>query len=367
MHVAFALFRYFPFGGMQRDMLATARLCADRGHKVSIYCHTWQGERPSGVAVTVLAVSGTANHVRARRFDEALQQHLARAKPDVLVGFDKLRGLDWYFAADPCFVTRTANRSWLYRLSPRYRSFRALEGGVFAPTATTRVLLLDERERRNYQSAWQTADDRFALLPPGIARDRRRGTDAVELRLAARSELGIQESERLVLLLAANFELKGLDRAMQAVASLPTDLRQATRLVAIGQPPSKQWQQLAERLGIQNQIAMLPGRDDIPQLLQGADLLIHPARRDTTGTVLLEALVAGLPILCSDACGYAHHIQKAGCGDVVPEPFTQAALNQSLCKLLRSDTQALQDAALRYAQQCDLHGMHQRIVDLIEA
>jgi hypothetical protein len=42
--------------------------------------------------------------------------------------------------------------------------------------------------------------------------------------------------------------------------------------------------------------------------LLGADLLIHPAYNENTGTVLLEAVVAGLPVLTTAVCGYAHYI-----------------------------------------------------------
>jgi UDP-glucose:(heptosyl)LPS alpha-1,3-glucosyltransferase len=367
MHLAFTLFRYFPFGGMQRDMLATAQLCAQRGHQVSIYCHTWQGERPRDITVTNIEVRGTANHVRARRFDRALQQSLRTQRPDVVIGFDKLSGLDLYFAADPCFVTRTAGRWWPLRQMPRYRTFRKLEGEVFAPSATTRILLLDERERHNYQRAWQTPTRRFLPLPPGIARDRCRGADADTLRLSTRKDLGIEPDTHLVLLLAANFELKGLDRAMHAIASLPDSLRQQTHLLAVGQKDAARWQQLAKQLHIAEQVTLLPGRTDIPRLLQAADLLVHPARRDTTGTVLLEALVAGLPVLCSAACGYAHYMQTAGCGRVLPEPFAQSALNEALLALLTSDTTQLRAAAIRYAQNHDLHGMHDEIVRVIES
>jgi len=205
------------------------------------------------------------------------------------------------------------------------------------------------------------------VLPPGIALDRRRGPDADELRKAARAEFGIDEHDQLVLLLAANFELKGLDRAMQAVAALPNAMRQRTHLLAVGQAPDKHWQQLAVKSGIAARVTMVPGREHIPPLLQAADVLLHPARRDTTGTVLLEALVSGLPVICTETCGYAHHIQAAGCGQVLKEPFAQRALNDSLRDLLSGDTSSLQAAALRYAQQHDLHSMHEMICRAIEA
>src|SRR5207253_1422682 len=44
MKLGFLLFDYFPFGGLQRDCLKIARLCATRGHDVTIFTRTWQGE-----------------------------------------------------------------------------------------------------------------------------------------------------------------------------------------------------------------------------------------------------------------------------------------------------------------------------------
>ena len=35
LHIAFALYRYFPFGGLQRDMLRIAHACVERGVSVN--------------------------------------------------------------------------------------------------------------------------------------------------------------------------------------------------------------------------------------------------------------------------------------------------------------------------------------------
>ncbi|HIE71938.1 MAG TPA: glycosyltransferase [Planctomycetes bacterium] len=367
MDLAFALFRYFPFGGMQRDMLGLAERAARIGNKVTIYCHTWDGVRPEGIDVCVLDAPGRTNHTRARRFNDALRERLASADHKLVFGFDKLGGLDMYFTADPCFVTRTANRSWLYRLTPRYRTFRDLEGRVFGENGSKRIFLLDEGQKHDYQQIWKTPDARFQVLQPGIAMDRRKGDDAAALRASGRQELGADDNTLVLLMLAANFELKGLDRAMHAVAELPAQLRARTRLLAIGQSPPPQLQQLANRLDLQDHVTMLPGRSDVPRLLQSADLLIHPARRDTTATVLLEAVVAELPVLCTDTCGYAKHIEAAACGRVVAEPFCQETLNENLRELLMSDLTSLQTAARNYHETHDLHGMQEYLCEMFDS
>jgi UDP-glucose:(heptosyl)LPS alpha-1,3-glucosyltransferase len=56
MQLAFALFHYFPYGGLERDMLAVAHVCQNRGHDVTIYCGGWQGEKPADMRIVELPV-----------------------------------------------------------------------------------------------------------------------------------------------------------------------------------------------------------------------------------------------------------------------------------------------------------------------
>ena len=114
-------------------------------------------------------------------------------------------------------------------------------------------------------------------------------------------------------------------------------------------------------------VEFLKGRSDIPRFLLGADLLIHPAYNENTGTVLLEALVAGLPVLVTDVCGYAHYITDANCGRVVPSPFEQQALDQMLAQMLADDAQrsAWSRNALAFAETADLYSMPQKAADVI--
>jgi UDP-glucose:(heptosyl)LPS alpha-1,3-glucosyltransferase len=368
VNIALVLLRYFPYGGLQRDMLQTAELCRDAGHRVRILAGRWEGPRPEGIEVELLPVRGRTNHGRARDFARRLQARLAVAPPDRVLGFDKLPGLDLYFAADPCFVDRARRRrSPLYRLTPRYRTFASLERALFGPEATTRILLLDPRQQVVYRHWYGTGEDRFVQLPPGAARDRAAGADAGSLRSRGRAEFGVGEDESLVLLLGSDFRRKGLDRAIRALADLPETTRRHTRLLAVGQDDPRAERALARRLGVADRLWVQSGRDDVPVLLQAADLLIHPAREENTGMVLAEALAGGLPVLCSGACGHARHVRASGAGSVLPEPFRQQDLDAALAGLLADDREPLRARALDYAGRTDLHSMHERILEALEA
>jgi UDP-glucose:(heptosyl)LPS alpha-1,3-glucosyltransferase len=368
MQLAFCLYKYFPFGGLQRDFLRIALACQARAHAIRVYTLEWKGDIPNGFERVIVPVSAFSNVRRYVRFSDWVARDLAARPADCVIGFNKMPGLDVYFAADPCYEEKArALRNPLYRLSGRYRHFSAYERAVFAPESRTEILMISQIQQPLFEKHYGTPEQRFHLLPPGISRDRRAPVNAAEIRADFRREFALNEDDLLLLQVGSGFKTKGLDRSLEALASLPESLRARTRLIAIGQDDPAPFMRLVRSLGIAERVAILPGRDDIPRFLLGADLLIHPAYNENTGTVLLEALVAGLPVLVTAVCGYAHYIEEADGGHVVAEPFAQKTLNALLEQML-SDPAARsrwQANALKFAETADIYSNAERAADLI--
>lgn len=368
MKLAFCLFKYFPYGGLQRDFLRIAQACVRRGHQVQVYTLQWQGELPEGIQLTIIPVGSGRNHVRCRRFAELVLTYLQADPPDIVVGFNKMPGLDIYYAADPCFVARAQQKhgSW-YRLTPRYKTFAGLEAAVFNPESPAQILLLAEQEQAQFMRYYHTQPARFRCLPPDITPDRKFPPNAAEERNTLRRELNIAESDSIILMIGSGFKTKGVDRALRALAALPDAVREKSHLLIIGQDNPKAFLRLAQRLQIASQVKFLGGRPDVPRFLWSSDLLLHPAYTENTGTVLLEAVVAGLPVLTTDVCGYANHIVTAQAGIVLRSPFQQIELNQQLLKMLTAaDKQTWHNNALAYAANTDLYSSLQKAVEFIE-
>jgi len=368
MRVAFCLYKYFPFGGLQRDFLRIALACQARGHTIRVYALEWRGDVPAGFDVQLVPVRALTNQRRYARFSGWIRDDLARRPVDRVVGFNKMPELDVYFAADPCFEDKARTlRHPLYRLSGRYRHFAAYERAVFARDSGTEILMLSPLQKPLFQKYYGTPDERLHLLPPGIARDRRAPADAAEIRATFRSEFALTRDDLLLLQIGSGFKTKGLDRSLKALAALPPVLRGRCRLIAIGDDDARLFLGQARALGLAERVSILRGRSDIPRFLLGADLLIHPAYHENTGTVLLEAVVAGLPVLTTAVCGYAHYIAEADAGLVVPEPFEQACLDQSLAQML-DDLPARrrwQQNGLAFAEQADIYSNAERAAEII--
>ncbi|HEY8355659.1 MAG TPA: glycosyltransferase family 4 protein [Methylophilaceae bacterium] len=340
MRFAFLIFKYFPFGGMQRDMLRIAREVTKRGHQVEIFTISWDGDLPEGdIRVHVIPERGLFNYIKYRRFIAEAYRRIAAAGPafDLIVGFNRMDGLDAYFAADPCFIARAhEQRSWLYRLTPRYRWFAQCEEAIFRPQAETEILLLSDIEKRHFQKWYSTQEDRFHFIPPFLAPGRFELKDKAAMRRHLRESFGFGADDFVYLLVGSGFAMKGLDRTILALASLPADKLANTRLVAVGQDNPKPFMRMAERLGVADRVVISRGRPDIPELMQGADVYVHPAYRENTGLVILEALACGLPALVTATCGYAFHVAEADAGLVASSPFSQEDFNHLFLQMMES-------------------------------
>jgi UDP-glucose:(heptosyl)LPS alpha-1,3-glucosyltransferase len=369
MQLAFLLYKYFPYGGMQRDFRRFVEETQRRGHQCRIYYISWQGDPIPDAQLRHVPVKSRTNHRRNEKYFDWVQRDLAQDPVDGVIGFNKMPGLDVYYAADSCYLDKALNeRGRLYRRSGRFRHFAAYEKAVFDPGSSTEILLISETEKAKFVHHYQTPEARLHMLPPGISRDRCAGDDAQQRRRTAREQLGVEVGEHVLLFVGSGFIKKGLDRAIRALAHARSEQpHQAMRLLVVGQDRERRFHWLAKKLEVRQQVQFLGGRDDIPELLLGADTLIHPALDEAAGIVLLEALVAGLPVITTDVCGYAHHIAAAKAGMVLRSPFQQEDLNKAVLRSLDGVYRAqCRETGLVYSRLTDLYSMHSTGAELIE-
>lgn len=368
MHFAFCLYKHFPYSGLSLDMLRIANECTQRGHQATVYTGSWEGDVPVGVEVVIVKHLGMTNHTRAGAFHRKLRKALKNTEYDVLVGFNKIPGMDIYYCGDYCYVGRSFLRhSFFYRFTPRFLYFTSFERGIFQASSKTYVLSLSDREKSIYQQYYLTQDSRFLCLPPTLEKARWANLDKLPKRDVLRRSLGIEKDENLVLLIGSGFSTKGLDRAIIAMAALPAELLAKTKLFVVGQDKIEPFVRIAKRWDVSENVHFLGGRKDVPALMKAGDMLLHPAYAETTGGVLLEAIVSGLPVLATPVCGYAPHIKIAEAGHVLRKRFSQEELNNKLHEMLLSDEKEVwSNNGLQYGQNPSLYVMPQRAVDFIE-
>ncbi|MCO6553440.1 MAG: glycosyltransferase family 4 protein [Gilliamella sp.] len=367
MQLAFCIYKYFPFGGLQRDFLQIAKACQNRGHNVRVYVMDWQGDVPCGFDIIWVPKKGLSNHSRNQSYYYWVKAHLQANPVDCVVGFNKMPDLDVYFAGDTCYAEKVSHKGFLYKLSKRCKHYLAFEDAVFNQQSQTKVMVLTKQQISDFEHYYHTDPSRFYLLPPGIAQDRQYNYESLAKGKQFRQANQIDEHNFVIVQIGSDFKRKGLDRSLTAIAALPCDLKQKVTFLVVGQDNPEAYQKLAKQLGIEYQVRFFAGRNDIPDFLFAADLLLHPARQEAAGMVLIEGLAAGVPVIVSSTSGYAYHIDDANAGVILAEPFVQADLNQALQNAITNHDRLLtwHNNAIHYGKTADLYHLAQRAADII--
>ncbi len=371
MRIALVLFKYFPFGGLQRDFLAVALACRDRGDLVTVFTSSWEGERPDGIEIRLIKLTASSNHKRGVEFEKRFLALEPNQEFEVIAGFNRMAGLDVYFAADNCLRAALQQRypEWWLKIHPRYVTMCAQEKAVLAPASggtLPLVMHIVPQQRRDFEQVYHTSAERFRYLPPGMDERCRRPENADEIRTAKRQENKLKDDEIALVIVASSYRNKGVDRVLLALAALPEELRLKCRFWVIGSDRDRKCPALAAKLGIDTQTEFLGGRKDVPAWLLAADLMVHPARNDSAGTVLIEALAAGLPVIASEACGFAEYVKEAGL-PTLAEPFDQAQLNAVLLEAVQPGVlKAWQQKASEYGCTADFYRRVAVILEILD-
>ncbi|RKY06478.1 MAG: glycosyltransferase family 1 protein [Planctomycetota bacterium] len=367
--LAFVIERYFEFGGLQRNMRRLAVACAKEGHAVTIFTGRWNGPPEPRVNVEIVDFKAWSNHQTIKKMDHFVRELRHKNEFDCITGFNRIGGLDVYYGGDVCLRSKLQrqNQMWRQFLS-RYRTYLKMEETVFGPASDSDIMLISENEAEKFRSIYKTASDRIHLLPPGIDRDRLMTNVLTgERRKIFRAELGVGEDELLILTVGSSFHTKGIDRAIDAIASLADGLKKRCRYVVVGLGKEKKFRTIAQKVGLGDRVVFTGGRGDIANFYHAGDVLLHPARTENTGNTLLEAMVTGLTVIATENCGYAHYIRQANAGAVCPEPFDKAQLNQVLNDILTDDRrrQKCGKNGSEYCQNADIYSRIEKGVEVI--
>jgi UDP-glucose:(heptosyl)LPS alpha-1,3-glucosyltransferase len=362
LRIALVIFRLAPAGGLEQHCLRLAGILAGRGAQVTLVTTRPPASLPpAGVEIEVLRPRGRSNHGRLAAFAEDAARATA-GRFDRTVAFHAIPGFDVIFCADPSRGRPPAARAWL----PRYRTYARLEREALAAGGAGLILTLSSAQRAAFLHHHHAAPERLVLLPPTVDRLRARPAPTAEARAAARQALDLRGDGPVWLWIGLQPKTKGLDRALAALAAIP-----AARLIVSGLDPQSRAGAAAvrdaSRLGVGGRVTWLgfASEAQLAGAMAAADLLVHPSRADVTGTVILEAMAGGLPVVTTEVCGYGEHVVAADAGVVLGEPFGPAALQRALSGAAPEILAAWSANAAAYAARDDLFSGLDRAADLI--
>lgn len=179
---------------------------------------------------------------------------------------------------------------------------------------------------------------------------------------ALKQELGLASETRLCLTIGQIGLRKGQDVLAESATLLAAQGDQHTHFVLVGERHSKKQESIEfdraitatfEQPGLAGRLHRLGYREDIAWLMNEADLLVHPAKQEPLGRVLLEAIASGLPIVATDVGGTKEIVTHDVSALLVPAG-NSIALADAIKRVLSDQSlgQSLANAARLRAEEC---------------
>lgn len=325
-------------GGAEQQVAALAREYVGQGHQVSVVSLLPGNEvaLPEGVEPVMLTMHKTplsllAALMRVRRFvlqwrPDVVHAHMIHANLFARMLTRVCPGPATICTAHS-FFEGGALRMLAYRLTDRWSDLTT------HVSAEGRQVMIESRA---------APEQRIIVVPNGI--DTARYRPSAPTRTAARAALGLHDDDQFVLNVGRLVWEKAQTDLIEAFAQLSP--APSTVLMIAGDGPLRDTlAQCIAAHGLDGRVRLLGRRQDVPALLNAADLFVLSSRVEGMPLVVGEALACGCPVVATDASGVA--VMVDGVGTVVPRG-DPAALAPAIRDALSRGRGAAADEAARH-------------------
>lgn len=144
-----------------------------------------------------------------------------------------------------------------------------------------------------------------------------------------------------ILCVGSLIERKGIDLLLRALA----EVKAPYTLALAGDGPEKErLQAIAEELGIREKIEFLGylQLDGLRRQYAQSSIFVLPTREDCFALVILEAMCAGLPVICSQYADGSCDLVEDGVNGCIVDPYDAEAFGGRLEELLGNPAEAAQ-------------------------
>jgi glycosyltransferase involved in cell wall biosynthesis len=297
-------------GGMDVANYALARHLAQTGHEVHLVAHRVADDLAALPGVKVHPVKRPLNsdYLGRTRLDRAGRrwaEHVAGLGGRVVVngGNCAFGDVNWVHYVHAAYCPRQAG-SLARRTLGRWKRRVFLSEERRAIAMARVVLTASHATRRHLVERLDVNESKIETVYYGVDPAAVRPTNAAD-RATTRATMGwAADAPVAVFVGALGDRRKGFDTVFDAWQSLDRRGAGDLRLVVIGRgAEAAAWEERAKTAGLGNRITFLGFRNDVPQLIRAADVLVAPARYEPYGLSVHEALCSGVPAIASACSG----------------------------------------------------------------
>jgi len=170
-----------------------------------------------------------------------------------------------------------------------------------------------------------------AVYIPGIGVDTKKFSGFSVDKDKKREELGISDNTVVLLSVGEMIKRKNHETALRALAKI--DRQNVVYLICGRGEVEDYLKGLAKSLGVEDKVRFLGFRNDIAEICTASDVFIFPSYQEGLSVSVMEAMSAGLPIICSKIRGNTDLISD-GEGGYLLEPEAADGFAESILKVI---------------------------------
>lgn len=343
-------------GGAERYVVDLARELQLRGSEVAVACSV-AGALRADLAGAGIPVHALSDRLAKRRFDLRYALGLRELVRDG--GFDLVHAHLYASIAAAAFATAGTSIPLVLteHTEAPWRRLGARLASRVAYRRAVRVTAVSEAIRDVIVDDFREPSRKVAFVRNAVAPHDGSSPDALPPRCEDDDAVLIGRVARLQ-------PEKGMEVFLDAAARLAPDWPQAQFLVIGDGPLRDRLEREAERLGVGDRVHFLGFRRDGRAIIANLDVLAISSHSDGSPLAVIEAMLAGVPVVASETGGIPDQVRD-GVDGLLVEPGDPGALAGALASLLRDEdrTRAMGEAARRHAE---VEFGYSRMVDRIE-
>jgi glycosyltransferase involved in cell wall biosynthesis len=365
-------------GGMDKANAALARYLAAHGIPVHLVAWAVEPEIRAATGVTSTRASFSREwQFLARwhlaRLGCAMAARLTSHSPNAHVVANGINcnwpDINWVHWLHKCWQPSALQAPLLFRLKHRLESFRVIDQEQ-AVLRSAKILLANSQRTRH---------DLIELV--GVDAERIHtvylGTDSTwqeltpERRNGARAWLKVSPGRPLVAFIGAlgYDSRKGFNILWRAWTDLCRLSEWDADLVVAGSGRAlPDWRRTVKRSGLGQRVRLLGFTERIPDVLAASDLLVSPARYESYGLNVQEALCCGVPAIASASAGVAERYSSELSSLLLPNPADASDLASKMVHWRRdmAGWKGRLEPTMRMLRNYTWDEMAGRIVHLVE-
>ena len=318
VRVAVVIPEYGTMGGAERFVFELTERLVSRDHfEIHVFASQWQK-----------ANSRVMFHKVPRiRFPHWMQpvsfawfaQRAVRSKD-----FDIVHSHERIFEYDILTHHGLPHRYWMAHVRKKRMGLydrataRIEQMGIQSPRRPM-ILPVSTLAKKQLQWLFNIPDSRIQVIHPGVTAKEFGEVRRERCRREIRHRHGLSPRDVVVLFVGMNFDVKGLDRILKGMACFTENNRRHhnLKLLVVGKGNVRRYRSMARKLKIEGRVVFAGTRHKAAEYFLAGDLLAHMAYGEAFGMVILEAMMAGLPVMISDRVGARDVVEHGVTGYIV--------------------------------------------------